>query len=320
MEQDQQRFAIIGVGGYIAPRHLGAIESIGGKVVAACDVSDSVGIIDSYFPQADFTTDHRAFLDGLNGHRADYLTVCTPNFLHCKHSAIAMNAGMDVICEKPVVLTCEEHHLLSGIQAESGQRVFPILQMRLHPEAARIKDKIKNDTSDVYHDVELVYVAPRGKWYAASWKGDTDKSGGVLTNIGIHFIDLLHWIFGKRRGMIIHHSAPDCISGIIELDKARVCFFLSVNPSHVPANHTGAWRRLTIDGEDFDFSAGFANLHNLSYHEIIAGRGFSLDDTFDAIETAEEARRLVVSPATDTCHPMLRKVVGYRHTSINPMS
>lgn len=319
MGQNKNKFAIIGVGGYIAPRHLGAVKNTGGSVVAACDVSDSVGIIDSYFPDADFTTDPKAFLSGLKECGADYLTVCTPNFRHCSHSETAMKAGLDVICEKPVVMTCEEHYRLTCAEAETGKRVFPVLHMRLHQEAARIREKIQNDGSGKSHEVELVYIAPRGKWYAASWKGDVSKSGGVLTNIGIHFIDLLHWLFGHRRDFILHYSAPDCVSGVLELDRARVSFFLSVNPSHLPENHTGAWRHFTIDGDSFDFSAGFANLHDLTYNEILAGRGFSLADTFDAIETVEEARHLAITHTASDYHPLLRRVVEAGCVNIKPM-
>lgn len=233
MEQKQRRFAIIGVGGYIAPRHLAAVRSVGGRVVSACDVSDSVGIIDSYFPDAEFTTDSNVFFDGLKGGRADYLTVCTPNYLHCGHSVAGLEAGMDVICEKPVVTGVAEHRRLSEASRACGRSVSPILQMRLHPEAVRIREKTASGAPGACHDVELVYVAPRGRWYAASWKGDAGKSGGVLTNIGIHFIDLLHWMFGRRTGMRLHRSEADCISGVMELERARVCFFLSVNPSHL---------------------------------------------------------------------------------------
>ncbi len=307
MEQRRNsRFAIVGVGGYIAPRHLGAVRSVGGSVVSACDVSDSVGIIDSYFPDAEFTTDSDAFFGSLGRDVADYLTVCTPNYLHCRHSLRGLEAGMDVICEKPVVLTVAEHRRLTEMQRVSGRRVYPVLQMRLHPEAVRIREKVESDRVGVCHDVELVYVAPRGRWYGASWKGDPRKSGGVLTNIGIHFVDLLHWMFGRRTGLRLHRSDAGCISGVLELERARVCFFLSVDPGHVPAGHTGACRRLSVDGDLFDFSTGFADLHDRSYHEIMAGRGFSLEDTLEAVATVEAARTTGLSPLTGLYHPMLK--------------
>ena len=318
MEQKQRRFAIIGVGGYIAPRHLAAVSSVGGRVVSACDVSDSVGIIDSYFPDAEFTTDSKVFFDGLKGGRADYLTVCTPNYLHCGHSVAGLEAGMDVICEKPVVTGVAEHRRLSEASRACGRSVSPILQMRLHPEAVRIREKTASGAPGACHDVELVYVAPRGRWYAASWKGDAGKSGGVLTNIGIHFIDLLHWMFGRRTGMRLHRSEADCISGVMELERARVCFFLSVNPSHLPAGHSGACRRLSVDGDLFDFSTGFVDLHDRSYGEIMAGRGFSLDDTLEAVATVEAARSLAVSPLVGEYHPMLRHLMESRKSDIYP--
>lgn len=320
MEQKQRRFAIIGVGGYIAPRHLGAVRGVGGTVVSACDVSDSVGIIDSYFPDAEFTTDSEAFFAGMKGDAPDYLTVCTPNHLHCAHSMRGLKAGMDVICEKPVALTESEHWCLTEMQGISGHRVYPILQMRLHDEAVRMREMVRNDAGRRLHDVELVYVAPRGKWYGASWKGDPNKSGGVLTNIGVHFIDLLHWMFGRRRGMRLHRSDADCISGVLELESARVCFFLSVNPSHLPAGHSGACRRFSVDGDMFDFSTGFADLHERSYHEIMEGRGFSLEDTVEAVATVEAARSVEVSPFTGEYHPMLKALSRGGVTDIPSMA
>lgn len=308
MDSKHNRFAIVGVGGYIAPRHLRAIRSVGGELIASCDVSDSVGIIDSYFPEADFTTDPDAFFGALRRSVPDYLTVCTPNYLHCRHSVGGLDAGANVICEKPIVLTCAEHRLLSERQRLSGRKVSPILQMRLHPEAARIKERLLASPDDRIHDIDLTYITPRGRWYAASWKGRAEESGGVLTNIGVHFVDLLHWLFGRMRSIVLHRSTPDSIAGLFVLERAQVRFLLSVNPSHVPRNHAGAYRSLVIDGEPFDFSAGFADLHDLSYAEILAGRGFTLDDTLAAVETVETVRTLPVSPLVGSYHPLLTEL------------
>lgn len=310
MDSKHNRFALVGVGGYIAPRHLRAIRSVGGILLTACDVSDSVGIIDSYFPEADFTTDPDLFFGSLRHCRPDYLTVCTPNYLHCRHTLEGLDAGAHVICEKPIVLTCDEHRLLSERERTSGRCVFPILQMRLHPEVARIREKLRMAPSDRVHDIDLTYIAPRGRWYAASWKGRPEKSGGVLTNIGVHFVDLLHWLFGRIQRIVLHCSAPDCIAGVFELDRAQVRFLLSVNAAHAPQGHAGAYRSFVIDGDRFDFSEGFADLHDLSYAEILAGRGFSIDDTLDAVRTVEAVRTLPVSPLAGSYHPMLNGLPG----------
>lgn len=307
-ECHNRRFAIAGVGGYIAPRHIKAIKSTGNELVAAYDVCDSVGILDSYFPAADFTTDSSSFVRRLNAGDVDFLSICTPNHMHCSHTLMGLDAGTDVICEKPVALSVGEIMSMSEAARVSGRNVWVILQLRLHPEIMRLKKLVAEGAPSRIYDVDLAYITPRGKWYAASWKGDVAKSGGVACNIGIHFIDMLLWIFGPMKSVVIHHSSAESVAGLILLDRARVRFFLSIDASHRPdadgqANMT-PYRNLTIDGENFDFTGGFTDLHTLSYSRILEGNGFSVEDAAGAICVLEEMNRAVACGISGDCHPL----------------
>ena len=314
MADGRKKFAIIGVAGYIAPRHLIAMQSLGCDLVAAHDVFDSVGVIDKYFPKAYFTTDADDFKRRMVTDRVDYLTVCTPNSFHCTHTIMGLEAGADVICEKPLSLTPEDLLRMDECQRASGRHVRPILQLRLHPEIEGLKKLVENSRPDAIYDIDLAYITPRGNWYAASWKGDPLKSGGLAANIGIHFIDMLHWIFGPAEEVVVHHSSSDCVAGFLRLKKARVRYFLSVNPEHRPADGCddpmAPYRHIVINGEDLDFTNGFADLHTLSYSRIFSGSGFSIDDAKDSIDTLEAIRHADVIGLTGDYHPFLKVVRG----------
>lgn len=306
-----QRFALIGVAGYIAPRHLKAIQSLGCDLVVAHDVFDSVGIIDRYFPQAHFTTDIDDFTNRIVTDSVEYMTVCTPNYLHCTHAIMGLECGADVVCEKPLALTPDDLDRMDACQRTTGRHIWPILQLRLHPEIERLKRLVENDNVRSIYDIDLTYITPRGNWYAASWKGDPLKSGGLAANIGIHFIDMLHWIFGPTEKAVVHHSSPDCVAGFLQLKKARVRYFLSVNYKHrpLPDNELmSPYRHISINGEDFNFTNGFENLHTLSYSRILAGKGFSIHDAMHSVYTLETIRRTAVTGLTGDYHPLVRKL------------
>lgn len=311
------RFAIVGAAGYIAPRHIKAIHSTGNTLVAAHDLSDSVGILDSYFPMADFTTDTALFVKRLHEGDISYLSVCTPNHLHCPYSLMGLEAGVDVICEKPVALSVAEINAISQAARESGHNVWAILQLRHHPEILKLKRRLDASPSTCSHVVDLTYITPRGKWYGASWKGDAVKSGGVVCNIGIHFIDMLLWMFGPMQDLSIHYSASDAVAGVMTLKNAYVRFFLSINASHRPVDDGSApmspYRNLTIDGETVDFTGGFTELHTLSYSAILNGNGFSLDDASEAIGVVEEINRQHADGLSGAhCHPYALQVLSHR--------
>ncbi len=308
----QKRFALIGAAGYIAPRHFRAVKTLGHNMIAAHDVFDSVGVIDSYFPEASFTTDFSEFMYRIRKEKADYLTVCTPNDMHCPHSIAGLEAGVDVICEKPLTLTLDELERMNMSQIETGHNIWTILQLRLHPEIVRLKKMIEEGRDDVRYDVDLAYITPRGKWYGASWKGDEKRSGGLATNIGVHFIDMLHWVFGSACEIIVHHVSHDCVAGFMDLEKARIRFFLSINPDYKPADAGGdrmsAYRQIVINGESIDFTGGFTDLHTLSYARIIDGEGFSIDQARAAVSTLEVLRNANAMPLKGECHPLALKL------------
>ena len=303
-----QRFAIIGVAGYIAQRHLMAVKSLGHSVVTAHDIFDSVGIIDNYFPDARFTTDIKTFVDDMQNLKADYLSVCTPNHLHCSHTIMGLEAGADVICEKPLALTVDELNRMDACRRTTGRNVYTILQLRLHPEVIKLKKKIDTGDDDMVYDVDLTYITPRGHWYFSSWKGDKEKSGGLATNIGIHFIDMLIWIFGDASEITVHHSSNDCVAGFLNLRKAKVRFFLSINNEHKPIQTKGMmspYRRITVNGECIDLSGGFTELHTQSYARITEGQGYSIDETKAAIRTLEIIRNTHPTPNKGERHPLV---------------
>ncbi len=306
-----KNFALIGVGGYIAPRHLKAIKETGNNLVAAYDKNDSVGIIDSYFPRASFFTEQELF-DRHNNHvkatggHIHYLTVCSPNYLHDAHTRYGLRLGCDVICEKPVVLSPWNIDALEQIENETGHKAYTIFQLRLHPSVVELKKKIENGPKGKVYDVDLTYITPRGNWYYASWKGNVQKSGGVATNIGVHFYDMLQWIFGPVRKSVVHVSSHDRVAGYLELCQARVRYFLSINGEHLPEGHTGSYRAILVDGEEFEFSNGFTDLHTRSYEEVLAGRGFRIAEAKPCIQTVYDIRHAEPVGLIGDYHPMAK--------------
>jgi UDP-N-acetyl-2-amino-2-deoxyglucuronate dehydrogenase len=294
-----KNFALIGAGGYIAPRHMKAIKDTGNKLIAALDKNDSVGILDSYFPEADFFTEFERFDRHIEkqkrkGIKTDFVSVCSPNYLHDSHIRFGLRVGANVICEKPVVLNPWNLDALAEIEKETGNKIFTILQLRLHPSIIALKDKIAGEPKGKKHQIVLDYITSRGHWYYASWKGDIQKSGGIATNIGVHFFDMLMWIFGDVKENIVTEHSRDTASGILELKNASVKWRLSIDfnklPEVVKAAGKRTYRTLDIDGESFEFSDGFTELHTKSYEQILSGRGFPLIETKKAIELVHAIR------------------------------
>ena len=301
MSGDTRNFALIGAGGYIAPRHMQAIRDTGHRLVAAYDPNDSVGIIDSYFPEADFFTEFERFDRHVDKRRranhekrVDFVSICSPNYLHDSHMRFALRSDADAICEKPLVLNPWNIDGLQEMERDSGRRVNTILQLRVHPAIIALREKVLAGAGDAKHDVDLTYITSRGNWYLQSWKGDERKSGGIATNIGVHFFDMLHYIFGALQQNIVHLYEPTKAAGYLEYEHARVRWFLSVDVEDVPAAARSAgqrtYRSITVDGEEIEFSGGFTDLHTRSYEEILAGRGFGLEENRVAIETVASIR------------------------------
>ena len=292
-----KNFGLIGAAGYVAPRHMQAINDTGNKLVAATDPFDSVGMIDRFAPEASFFTEFERFdrhAEKLRrkgeSERLHYVSICSPNYLHDAHCRFALRIGADAICEKPLVLNPWNVDALQELEQETGQRIWNVLQLRLHPAVIALKERIEAESSGKRHIVDLNYVTPRGKWYDVSWKADLAKSGGVASNIGIHFFDMLMWIFGDVQQSTVTRNEPRTISGELSLEKADVSWHLSVNAEELPAGHAGAYRSLKLDGDSFDFSGGFTDLHTRVYEESLNGNGFSLDDVRPSIELAERLR------------------------------
>jgi len=294
-----KRFALIGVGGYIAPRHLQAIKETGNVLVAALDPSDSVGILDSYFPDSDFFTEFERFdrhLEMLKhrGKGVDYVSICSPNYLHDAHVRFALRIGADAICEKPLVLNPWNVTGLEEIAQETGGRINTILQLRLHPAVKALKEDIDKSSAGKGHDVDLTYVTSRGRWYTYSWKGDVRKSGGVVNNIGIHFFDMLCHVFGKMRSSVVHVYESRRAGGLLELEKARVRWFLSLDRDDLPFEPEDGqpmtYRSIKMDGREIEFSGGFADLHTESYRQILLGAGFGPEDVLPSIEIVSGIR------------------------------
>ena len=310
-----KNFAIIGVCGYIAPRHLKAIKDTGNNLLSAYDKSDSVGIMDSYFPKAAFFTEQELF-DRHNtkllekGVNIDYVTVCTPNYLHDAHTRYGLRLGADVICEKPVVLNPWNIDALMNIEKETGHKAFTILQLRLHESIVALKKKIAEGPADKIYDVDLTYITSRGNWYYASWKGDVNKSGGIATNIGIHFYDMLSWVFGPVTKNIVHVMTHDRVAGYLEMKQARVRYFLSINAETLPENavqgEKRTYRTIMIDGAEFEFSSGFTELHTKSYQEILAGNGFRISEAKNCIEIVHDIRYSTPVGLKGDYHPLAR--------------
>ncbi len=311
-----KNFALIGVGGYIAPRHLKAVRDTGNRLVAAVDPKDSVGVLDQYSYDIRFFTEIERFdrhleklRRGAEAERIHYVSICSPNYLHDAHCRLALRAGADAICEKPLVINPWNLDALEEIEAETQRRIYTILQLRVHPSLLALRESLKNSTA--IHDVELTYIASRGPWYQVSWKGDAEKSGGVATNIGIHFFDLLMWLFGAANGLKIYHKDEERMSGFIELERARVRWFLSVNRNDLPqqakANNKTTYRSITVDGKEIEFSEGFTDLHTKVYEETLAGRGFGIREARPSVQLTHDIRQTPVSPIDSLAHPFLKK-------------
>jgi UDP-N-acetyl-2-amino-2-deoxyglucuronate dehydrogenase len=299
-----KNFALIGAAGFIAPRHMKAIKETGNNLVAALDKHDNVGILDSYFPNADFFTEFERFdrhLDKLKrkGDKIDYISICSPNYLHDSHIRYALRYGADAICEKPLVLNPWNLDALAEIEKETGRNLYTILQLRLHPSIIALREKVKNGPKDKIYDVDLTYITSRGNWYHSSWKGDSSKSGGVATNIGIHFFDMLIWIFGDVTKNEVKQLTTDTAAGYLELGQARVTWMLSIDYDQIPQDVKAAGKRtfrsLTMEGEQIEFSDGFTDLHTRSYEEILKGNGFGLTETRASIELVYSIRNQKIS-------------------------
>jgi len=314
-----KNFALIGAGGYVAPRHMKAIKATNNVLVAALDPSDSVGIIDSYFPDADFFTEFERFdrhIDKLHransGSRIDYVSICSPNYLHDSHMRFALRSGADAICEKPLVLNPWNIDGLKDLEKDTGQTANTILQLRVHPSIIALRERVEQEDGRTKHDVDLTYITSRGHWYLQSWKGDQKKSGGIATNIGVHFYDMLHFIFGELQENDVHYSSPTKAAGYLEYEHARVRWFLSIDVDDVPvdarAEGKRTYRSITCDGDEIEFSTGFADLHTRSYEEILAGRGFGLEENRVAIETVASIRNATPLGLIGDFHPFLSKL------------
>ncbi|KJY95013.1 Gfo/Idh/MocA family protein [Pseudoalteromonas ruthenica] len=313
-----KRFALIGAAGYIAPRHLKAIKETGNELVVAMDTNDSVGIMDSHFPEAEFFTefeDFTAFVEdqSMQGKKLDYIAICSPNYLHAPHMKYALKNGIDVICEKPLVLNSADMDILKEYEEKYSAQVNSILQLRLHPAIIALKEKVAAAPADHIFDVDLTYMTSRGKWYMKSWKGFDHKSGGVATNIGVHFYDMLHFVFGKLLSNEVHYRDEKTASGYLEYEKARVRWFLSIDANNLPENAVKGekltYRSITIGDEELEFSGGFTDLHTQSYEYILKGQGFGVDENRVAIETVEAIRKQPLVDAGDRAHALLAKVL-----------
>ncbi len=303
-------FALIGAAGYVAPRHMKAIKAIGGDLKVAFDPNDSVGIIDSYFPEASFFVEFERFdrhIDKLRrrGDRIDYVSICSPNYLHDAHCRFALRSNADAICEKPLVLNPWNIDGLTEMERESGRKISTILQLRLHPTIQELKKEIAASTKNEF-EVDLTYITSRGRWYHTSWKGDETKSGGVATNIGVHFFDMLGYVFGPTRRSIVHLREPSRAAGYLECGRAKIRWFLSVNASDLPEHVRGkktTYRSITMDGKEIEFSEGFTDLHTMSYQEILAGRRFGMEEVRSSIDIVSKFRSSPIELRLGERHP-----------------
>lgn len=311
-----KRFALIGAAGYIAPRHMAAIRDTGNHLVAALDPNDSVGILDSHFPGADFFTEFERFDRHIDkqrreGKRVDYVSICSPNYLHDSHMRFALRSDADAICEKPSVLNPWNLDGLLEIERDTGRTVNTILQLRLHPAIIELRERIKRGSNNRKYEVDLTYVTSRGQWYLQSWKGNEKKSGGIATNIGVHFFDMLHFVFGALQDNAVHLAGDTRAAGYLEYECARVRWFLSIDINDVPApareQGQRTFRSITVNGQEIEFSGGFTDLHTRSYEEILAGRGFGLEENRVATDTVATIRSAKVKGGTER-HPYLAKL------------
>ena len=314
-----KRFALIGAAGYIAPRHMRAIKDTGNVLTCAYDINDSVGIIDSISPQSEFFTEFERFYDYAwrlkrrPEQALDFVSVCSPNYLHHSHITAGLRLGCDVICEKPLVPSSELLDDLAIVEHETGRRLWNILQLRHHTAILDLKKKVENGTKTLKHEVDLTYITSRGKWYMESWKGDPRKSFGVATNIGVHFYDMLHFIFGRLQRNVVHYSNESKATGYLEYENARVRWFLSIDANDLPASVKGkkpTYRSITCDGVEVEFSEGCTDLHTLSYESILVGGGFGIEEARHCVETVETIRSLkAVKAENEEGHPFLAKLV-----------
>lgn len=319
---NKKNFALIGASGYIAPRHMKAIMETGNELVAALDPYDGIGIMDSHFPQASFFTEFERFdrfVDKYhreNEKKIDYIGICSPNYLHDSHIRFALRSGCEAICEKPLVLNPHNLDQLKAIESETEKKVNTILQLRLHPAIIALKKKVskelKENPSKMY-DIDLTYLTSRGKWYFISWKGNEDKSGGIASNIGVHFFDMLSWIFGEVQENIVHVKKPDTNAGLLRLKNATVRWFLSVNydnlPKEIREQGQTTFRSIAVNGDEIEFSGGFKDLHTTSYEEILKGNGFGLDDAYGSIDIVSQIRNINPIGLKGEYHPYAKKVV-----------
>jgi len=311
-------FALIGAAGYIAPRHMKAIKETGNRLVALLDKYDGLGIVDSYFPDADVFLEPERFdrhLDKLRRSgvsKIDYVSICSPNYLHDSHIRLALRNDAHAICEKPLVLNPWNVDALGVLQEETGKRIFNILQLRQHESIINLKKMVESSPDRIF-DLDLTYITSRGKWYHWSWKGDPSKSGGVATNIGIHFFDMLIWIFGKPLTNTVHWNDETSSSGYMELERARVRWFLSIDENMLPdkaqAENKRTYRSIQVDDQEIEFSDGFTDLHTVSYLEILAGRGYGLDAARPSIELAYQIRTSKPIGMVGEYHPFLAKLI-----------
>lgn len=310
-----KNFALIGVAGYIAPRHLKAIADTGNNLLVAYDCFDSVGRLDSFFPDCHFFTGNEQFdcfcsRQMKTGCPIHYTSICTPNHTHEAFIRYGLQLGTDVICEKPLVLNPQDIDSLIEIERKTGKKAYTILQLRVHDSIAALKKKIDAGPKDKIYDVELTYITSRGKWYYASWKGDISKSGGIATNIGVHFYDMLQWIFGTVKRNVVHVMCPDRVAGYLELEKARIRYFLSINSAYLPEvavrGEKRTYRTISIDGSEFEFSEGFTELHTLSYRKILDGEGFRISEARNSIEIVSDIRHATPIGLKGDYHPFAK--------------
>lgn len=318
-----KNFALIGAAGYIAPRHMKAIKETGNDLVAALDPYDGIGIMDSNFPEASFFTEFERFDRFVDkwkrdtGRKIDYMSICSPNYLHDSHIRFALRSGAEAICEKPLVLNPWNIDQLKLIEQETGHKINNILQLRLHPSIIALKERVQKTLKDhpnKVFDIDLTYLTSRGKWYFISWKGNDSKSGGIASNIGVHFFDMLCWIFGDVEENIVNLKAQDSNAGYMKLKNARVRWFLSVNYNYIPQEVKAAgqrtYRSIKVDDDEIEFSGGFTDLHTKSYQEILKGNGFGLDEAYGSIKTVSFIRSSPVVGLTGDYHPFCKKVLG----------
>jgi UDP-N-acetyl-2-amino-2-deoxyglucuronate dehydrogenase len=313
-----KNFAMIGAAGYIAPRHLKAIRDTGNRLIAAVDPHDSVGILDQYGFDIRFFTEIERFdrhleklRRGPESDRVHYVSICTPNYLHDAHCRLALRVRANAICEKPLVINPWNLDALKEIEAEYKGHIYTVLQLRFHPKLMELREKLLKEKSDCQHEVNLTYVTARGHWYHTSWKGVPEKSGGIAMNIGIHLFDLIIWLFGETGECRVYYSDSNRMSGFLELERAKVKWFLSIDLADLPFQATSGLqsthRSITIDGEEVEFTEGFTDLHTKVYEEILAGRGFGIDDARPSINLVYQIRTTPISPKDNFAHPFLLK-------------